>query len=70
MSSPFAYISTAARTEPDHLMSPVHAAGAPGDEGHSYLGLMVAKRIVGDHGGSLQVESALGKGTEFRIHLP
>jgi PAS domain S-box-containing protein len=34
------------------------------------LGLMVASRIVGDHGGTLRVESTLGVGTEFRIHLP
>jgi signal transduction histidine kinase len=34
------------------------------------LGLMVASRIVGDHGGTLRVESTLGVGTEFRVHLP
>jgi signal transduction histidine kinase len=34
------------------------------------LGLMVAKGIVKDHGGSLKVKSKQGHGTEFRILLP
>ncbi len=34
------------------------------------LGLMVAKGIVTDHGGSMEVESEEGRGTEFRIFLP
>ena len=34
------------------------------------LGLMVARRIVSDHGGSIEVESTVGVGTTFRIHFP
>ena len=34
------------------------------------LGLMVAKGIVKDHGGSMKVESEQGQGTEFQIVLP
>jgi signal transduction histidine kinase len=34
------------------------------------LGLMVAKGIVADHGGQMEVESEAGCGTEFRILLP
>jgi len=34
------------------------------------LGLMVAKGIVKDHGGSMTVKSKEGQGTEFRILLP
>ncbi len=34
------------------------------------LGLMVAKGIVKDHGGSMEVESEEGRGTEFQILLP
>jgi signal transduction histidine kinase len=34
------------------------------------LGLMVCKGIVTDHGGSIDVRSEPGKGTEFRIALP
>jgi signal transduction histidine kinase len=36
----------------------------------SGLGLVVAQSIVHDHGGEIEVESELGKGTEFRIRLP
>src|SRR5262249_22139608 len=34
------------------------------------LGLSTSFHIVRRHGGPLRVESALGKGTTFRIHLP
>lgn len=34
------------------------------------LGLPVTRGIVLDHGGAIEVESALGKGTTFRIRLP
>lgn len=34
------------------------------------LGLVVAQGIAGDHGGTLEVESAPGEGTEFRVVLP
>ena len=34
------------------------------------LGLFVTKSIVLEHGGSIEVESALGEGTEFRVVLP
>ena len=34
------------------------------------LGLMISSRIVRDHGGTIAVESAPGKGTAFTVRLP
>lgn len=39
----------------------------PGGTG---LGLAIARRIVQEHGGDIAVESALNKGTTFRVELP
>jgi len=36
----------------------------------SGLGLPISKRLIEQHGGSLRVESAVGKGSTFRITLP
>ncbi|MBI5397288.1 MAG: PAS domain-containing protein [Verrucomicrobia bacterium] len=36
----------------------------------SGLGLMIVRRIVQEHGGALDVDSAVGKGTVFRVRLP
>ncbi len=41
----------------------------PAGEGNG-LGLMVAKGIVSDHGGRIDVSSTLGEGTEFVIRFP
>ncbi len=36
----------------------------------SGLGLMIVQRIVREHGGTIEVESGVGRGTIFRIKLP
>ena len=43
-------------------------AFAPADGGG--LGLAIASRVIADHGGTLTVDSALGKGTRCVIGLP
>ena len=41
------------------------------DIGHGTgLGLSVVHGIITEHGGSIDVESAIGKGTRFEIRLP
>ena len=34
------------------------------------LGLMISKRIVDDHGGAIDVESEVGRGTAFTVCIP
>ena len=34
------------------------------------LGLLITKKVIEDHGGTIEVESEQGKGTTFRLTLP
>jgi signal transduction histidine kinase len=51
-----------------HIFEPMFTTKAPGHG--TGLGLSVVSRIVNEHGGKIQVESTVGKGTAFHIFLP
>ena len=51
----------------DRLFEPFHSTKGLRGTG---LGLVVTKKIVEEHGGSIQVASAPGEGTAFTIRLP
>jgi len=50
----------------DKIWTPFHTSKTNG----TGLGLAIARKIVESHGGAIEVESDLGKGTEFRVTLP
>ncbi|MCP4573642.1 MAG: HAMP domain-containing histidine kinase [bacterium] len=51
----------------DHLYTRFVSTKATGGTG---LGMVVVKKIIDEHGGTIDVESAPGEGTTFRIRLP
>lgn len=54
-----------------HIFDRFYRADSSHAGGTGYgLGLAIAKKIVGQHGGTITVKSGLGKGTTFTILLP
>ena len=53
-----------------HLFEPFHRAGNVGQIKGTGLGLSITKNAVELHGGTITVESEVGKGTTFTITLP
>jgi len=49
-----------------HLFEPYRTT----KENGTGLGLMITRRIVSDHGGTIDVESEVGRGTAFTVRLP
>ena len=44
--------------------------GRSREEGGTGLGLAIVKHVAQAHGGQVEVESRMGRGSIFRIHLP
>ena len=52
----------------DRIFEPFFSTKSPGEG--TGLGLFVTRDIVEKFGGKLMVESELGKGSRFRVHIP
>ena len=46
------------------------AARATASRGGTGIGLAATRKIIQDHGGTIEFESEVGAGTTFRIYLP
>jgi PAS domain S-box-containing protein len=55
---------------PPNLIGKIFEPYESTKQGGSGLGLMIVRRIIQQHGGAIDVDSAVGKGTVFRVHLP
>jgi two-component system, sporulation sensor kinase E len=55
---------------PEEQLSRIFAPFFTTKKKGSGLGLMIVQRIVGEHGGKIDLESTPGRGTTFRIWLP
>ena len=53
-----------------NLFQPFHRAGNVGQVEGTGLGLSIAKNAIEVHGGTITVESEVGRGTTFTVMLP
>ena len=53
-----------------HLFEPFHRGANVTTISGTGLGLVIAKEAVEQHGGTIQVESHVGEGTTFTVHIP
>lgn len=53
-----------------HLFEPFYRAENVGDIGGTGLGLAIVKQAIEMHGGTIEVESVIGKGTAVTVRLP
>ena len=56
------------RTDQPKIFEPFYTTKAPGRG--TGLGLSICYGIIAEHGGRIEVDSAAGKGSTFRIILP
>lgn len=54
----------------EHIFDRFYQGGHRSVRGGTGLGLSIASRIAVSHGGRIEVESELGKGSTFTVHLP
>ncbi len=55
---------------PEEMRDRVFQPFVTAREGGTGLGLSIVKRMIEEHGGEIELETAIGKGTTFCIHLP
>jgi signal transduction histidine kinase len=52
----------------ERIFRPLHALDP--EQGTTGVGLAIVRKIVRMHGGSVAVDSSVGRGTEFRFTIP
>ncbi|HVJ79455.1 MAG TPA: PAS domain S-box protein [Planctomycetia bacterium] len=65
------FVDTGAGIAPEHLATVMEPFFTTKEEGKGTgLGLAICRRIINEHGGSIAIDSAPGRGTAVRVTLP